>query len=35
MEFSYVAEKDTENNYLTSFEKIKEHCKDCKKKNFV
>ena len=34
MEFSYVAEKDTENNYLTSFEKIKEHCKDCKKKKF-
>ena len=34
MEFSYVAEKDTKNNYLTSFEKIKEHCKDCNKKKF-
>ena len=34
MEFSYMAEKDTKNNYLTSFEKIKEHCRECNKRKF-
>ena len=34
MEFSNVAEKYTKNNYLTSMEKIREHCKDCSKTNF-